>query len=67
MPQLADALAHVLLDEIIDLRADAPDDLAAALGQPELRPGMLEPWVLAGGDEAWTSSFSGGTQCGSSL
>ena len=49
---LAGALAHMLLDEIVDLRADAADDLAAALGQPQLGPGMLEPRVLARSDQA---------------
>jgi hypothetical protein len=42
----------MLLDEIVDLRADPPDDLAGALGEPELRARMLEPRVLAGGEEA---------------
>jgi hypothetical protein len=42
----------MLLDEVVDLGADPPDDLAAAFGQPELRSGVLEPRVLARRDEA---------------
>ena len=49
---LAGARAHMLLDQLVDLGADPADDLAAALGQPELRAGMLEPRVLAGRDQA---------------
>ena len=49
---IADALAHMLLHELVDLRADSADDLAVALGKPELGLGMLEPRVLAGRDEA---------------
>src|SRR4051812_3684724 len=42
----------MLLDKIVDLRADAAHDLAAALGQPQLRPRMLEPRILAWGDQS---------------
>ena len=52
MPHWPSALFHMLLDEVVDLRADAADDLAAALGQPELGAGMLEPRVLARRDQA---------------
>src|SRR4051812_19104893 len=41
----------MLLDEIVDLGADPPDHLAGALGQPQLGAGMLEPRVLARGDQ----------------
>ena len=64
---IADALAHMLLHEIVDLRADPPDDLAAALGQPELGRACSNHGFLPGVIRPWTSSFSGGTQCGSSL
>src|SRR5213079_2992590 len=46
-----EAFFHMLQHQIVDLRADPPDDLAAALGQPQLRARMLEPRVLARGDE----------------
>ena len=49
---LAGALAHMLLHQLVDLGADPADDLAAALGQPQLRAGMLEPRVLARRDQA---------------
>ena len=49
---LARALAHMLLDELVDLRADAAHDFAAALRQPQLGLGMLEPRVLARCDQA---------------
>src|SRR5215218_9595007 len=42
----------MLLHQLVDLRADPPDHLPAALGEPELRARMLEPRILAGGDEA---------------
>src|SRR5690242_8399267 len=42
----------MLEDELVDLRADAPDDLAVALRQPEFRLRMLEPRVLARRDQA---------------
>ena len=42
----------MLLHQLVDLRADPADDLAAALRQPELGAGMLEPRVLARRDQA---------------
>ena len=39
------------LDELVDLRADASDHFVAPLRKPELRPGVLEPGVLARSDE----------------
>ena len=49
---MAEALFPMLLDQIVDLRADPADDLAAAFGQPQLRAGMLEPRVFARGEQA---------------
>src|SRR5258708_17033842 len=49
---IADALSYMLLDKLVDLRADAPHNLAAAFRQPEFGPGMLEPWVLSWSDQS---------------
>src|SRR5690348_14740296 len=41
----------MLLDEIVDLRADTADDFSVPLCEPELRPGVLEPRILARRDK----------------
>ena len=42
----------MLLNQIVDLRADPADYFAASLGEPQLRASMFEPGVLAGSDQA---------------
>ena len=49
---VADPLAHVLLHQFVDLGTDPADHLAAAFGEPEFSARMLEPGILARGDEA---------------
>ena len=44
--------AHMLEHQVVDLGADPADDPAVALGQPQLRLGMLEPGVLLRVDQA---------------
>ena len=44
--KLNECLALVFEDEIVDLRGNAPDDLAVTLGEEERGAGMLEPRVL---------------------
>ena len=51
-PPLADARAHMFLDQIVDLGTDPADQLAVAFGQPQLGFGVFEPRVFAGGEEA---------------
>ena len=49
--EIAGALPHLHLDELVDLRADPADRLAAARRQPEAGARMFEPRVLAGRDQ----------------
>ncbi len=51
-PPLAEPRAHMLEHELVDLRRDSPDDLAAPLGEEQSRLGMLEPGIGARIDEA---------------
>jgi hypothetical protein len=51
-PPLAKPRRHVLEHQSVDLGGDAADDTAIASGEEERRFGVLEPGILARGDQA---------------